>query len=97
MIVPDLRGHGESTKWSEELQKQLRAAHKRPKDPLKAEKLKPTDKGDMLQLDLIAVKNFLWKKNNKKELNLDKLTVIGVEDERPRWQAWVAAAERRGL
>ena len=24
VIVPDLRGHGESTKWSEELQKQLR-------------------------------------------------------------------------
>jgi pimeloyl-ACP methyl ester carboxylesterase len=80
VVVPDLRGHGESTKWSDELQKRLREQHKRPKDALKAEKLKPADRVAMLEQDLKAVKDFLWKKNNKKELNLDKLTVIGVED-----------------
>jgi pimeloyl-ACP methyl ester carboxylesterase len=80
VIVPDLRGHGESTKWSDELQKRLREQHKRPKDPIKADKVKPADRDAMLEQDLRAVKDFLWKKNNKKELNLDKLTVIGVED-----------------
>jgi pimeloyl-ACP methyl ester carboxylesterase len=91
VIVPDLRGHGESTKWSEELQKNLRAAHKRPKEPVKFEKLKPADRDAMLQLDLIAVKKLLWKKNNKKELNLDKLTVIGVEDGAALALAYAAA------
>ncbi len=91
VIVPDLRGHGESTKWSEELQKQLRKMRKHPKDPLKAEKLKPADREAMLQFDLIAVKKLLWKKNNKKELNLDKLTVIGVEDGAALALAYAAA------
>ena len=91
VIVPDLRGHGESTKWSEEMQKQLRALHKRPKEPLKAEKLKPADREAMLQFDLIAVKKLLWKKNNKKELNLDKLVVIGVEDGAALALAYAAA------
>ena len=80
VIVPDLRGHGESTKWTAELQKKLREAHRPPKQPLKAEKLKPADKEDMIFKDLRTVKDWLWKKNNKKELNYDKLTVIGVED-----------------
>ncbi len=80
VIVPDLRGHGESTKWSEALQKQLREAHRRRKEPLKAEKLKPADRTAMLTEDLRAVKDFLWKQNNEHKLNLDKLTVIGVED-----------------
>ena len=33
----------------------------------------------MVTQDLRAVKDFLWKKNNEKALNLDKLVVIGVE------------------
>ena len=33
----------------------------------------------MVTQDLLAVKDFLWKKNNAKALNLDKLVVIGVE------------------
>jgi pimeloyl-ACP methyl ester carboxylesterase len=80
VIVPDLRGHGESVKWSEEVQKQLRAMHKKPRDPVDVKKLKPADREAMLTQDLTAVKNLLWKKNNKKELNIDKLVVIGVED-----------------
>jgi pimeloyl-ACP methyl ester carboxylesterase len=80
VIVPDLRGHGESTKWSDALQKKLREARKRPKDALKPEKLKPADQLAMLDEDLRAVKDFLWKQNNERKLNLDKLTVIGVEE-----------------
>ncbi len=80
VIVPDLRGHGESTKWSEEYQKKLREQHKAPKPPLKADKLKPADREAMLTEDLRAVKDFLWEKNNKKKLNIDKLVVIGVDD-----------------
>ncbi len=91
VIVPDLRGHGESTKWSEALQKQLREMHKRPKEPLKAEKLKPADRDAMLQADLFAVKKLLWKRNNKRELNLDKLVVIGVEDGAALALAYAAA------
>ena len=34
----------------------------------------------MLDEDLRAVKDFLWKQNNEHKLNLDKLTVIGVEE-----------------
>ena len=34
----------------------------------------------MVTQDLRAVKEFLWKKNNEKALNIDKLVVIGVEE-----------------
>jgi pimeloyl-ACP methyl ester carboxylesterase len=80
VIVPDLRGHGESTKWSEALQKQLREQKKRPKEPIDVKKLKPADREAMLLQDMRAVKRWLWKQNNKKELNYDKLVVVGVED-----------------
>jgi pimeloyl-ACP methyl ester carboxylesterase len=80
VIVPDLRGHGDSTKWSEALQKRLREEHKRPREALKVEKFKPADYAAMLDEDLRAVKDFLWKQNNEHKLNLDKLTVIGVEE-----------------
>ena len=33
----------------------------------------------MVELDLRAVKDFLWKKNNEEALNLNKLVVVGVE------------------
>ena len=40
----------------------------------------------MVTQDLLAVKEFLWKKNNAKALNIDKLVVVGVEEARPwRW------------
>ena len=66
VIVPDLRGHGEST------------AVKGGK-PLKAETLQPRQFSLMTTQDLRAIKNFLWEKNNAKELNIDKLCVIGTE------------------
>ena len=39
----------------------------------------------MVTQDLRAVKDYLWKKNNKKALNIDKLVVIGV-DEGAAWR-----------
>jgi pimeloyl-ACP methyl ester carboxylesterase len=69
VIVPDLRGHGDSTK----LKKGTRT------ETLKADKLQPTQHWAMITQDLRAVKDFLWKKNNEKALNIDKLTVVGVE------------------
>jgi pimeloyl-ACP methyl ester carboxylesterase len=69
VIVPDLRGHGDSTR----LKKGTRT------ETLKAEKLQPAQHMAMVTQDLRAVKNFLWKKNNAKELNIDKLMVIGTE------------------
>lgn len=80
VIVPDLRGHGESTNWSAEKIKELKDNHKRPLKPLKAADLKPLDCELMIRQDLIAVKDFLWKKNNDKMLNLNKLVVIGVDE-----------------
>ena len=67
VIVPDLRGHGESTKIK--VGKQLRPAVGRV--------LLPTM---IWTQDLRAVKDFLWKKNNKSSLNIDKLAVVGVEE-----------------
>jgi pimeloyl-ACP methyl ester carboxylesterase len=88
VIVPDLRGYGESTsykKTGDETEK--RDDKKRPadaaKEKKKAEELKKKFQGqvpEMVEFDLRAVKDFLWKKNNKKALNLCKLTVIGVEE-----------------
>ena len=71
VIVPDLRGHGESTK--------IRIGQ--------ADRTRPTARScgrlhiaAMVTQDLRAVKDFLWKKNNEKKLNIDKLVVIGVEE-----------------
>jgi pimeloyl-ACP methyl ester carboxylesterase len=70
VIVPDLRGHGEST--------QIKVGKKFEKvDP---KKLKPSDVGLMLTQDLGAVKDYLWEQNNKRKLNIDKTVVIGVEE-----------------
>jgi pimeloyl-ACP methyl ester carboxylesterase len=71
VIVPDLRGHGDSTK--------LHVTKKRT-DDLKGKKLQPAQITAMVTKDLRAVKDFLWEKNNRKALNIDKLTVIGVEE-----------------
>jgi len=70
VIVPDLRGHGDSTK--------IKISSKRSED-LKGKKLTSAHISAMVTQDLRAVKDFLWEKNNKKALNIDKLTVIGVE------------------
>ena len=69
VIVPDLRGHGGSTS--------VKVGRKT--ETLKAEKLQPRQFASMVTQDLLAVKNFVWEKNNEEELNIDKLCVVGVE------------------
>lgn len=69
VVVPDLRGHGEST---------TSKGGKKNEIP-KPEKLQPRHIGAMVTQDLRAVKDFLWKKNNAEELNIDKLCLVGVE------------------
>ncbi|MEI8376280.1 MAG: alpha/beta fold hydrolase [Planctomycetota bacterium] len=71
VIVPDLRGHGDSTK--------IKISSKRT-DDLKGKKLSPVQISAMVTQDMRAVKDFLWEKNNEKALNIDKLTVIGLEE-----------------
>jgi pimeloyl-ACP methyl ester carboxylesterase len=70
VVVPDLRGHGEST----------RKKNAGKDDKLDAAKgMPPTQFGLMVTQDMKAVKDFLWEKNNAGELNIDKLCVIGAE------------------
>ena len=69
VIVPDLRGHGESTR--------LKGARK--DETLKAATMPPAQFTAMVTHDMKAVKNFLWERNNAGELNIDKLCVVGAE------------------
>ena len=64
VIVPDLRGHGASTKRADGA-------------TLDAARLKPGDLRSMVNFDVERVKRFLMEENNKGELNIDKLCVIG--------------------
>jgi pimeloyl-ACP methyl ester carboxylesterase len=69
VVVPDLRGHGDS--------KTMKNGKKT--ETLKAEKLQPRQFALMATQDLKAVKDFLWQKNNAGELNIDKLCLVGSE------------------
>lgn len=69
VIVPDLRGHGESTR---------RKGASRD-DTLDATKMPPAQFSAMVTEDMKAVKAFLWDKNNAGELNIDKLCIVGSE------------------
>ena len=69
VIVPDLRGHGGSTR---------RIGESRD-DTLDAAKMSAAQFGLMVTQDMRAVKDFLWQRNNAGELNLDKLCVVGAE------------------
>ncbi len=69
VIVPDLRGHGGSTR---------RIGYSRD-ETLDAARMTPNQFGLMVTQDMRAVKDFLWQKNNAGELNIDKLCVVGSE------------------
>jgi alpha-beta hydrolase superfamily lysophospholipase len=69
VVVPDLRGHGGSTKQKVAGTEYVLNAAKMPVDQYKL----------MIDKDMYAVKEFLWEKNNAKELNLNKLCVVGAE------------------
>lgn len=66
VIVPDLRGHGQSTRGTDGL-------------VLEAAALRPGDFKDMVRWDVEAVKKFLMQENNRGELNINKLCIIGTE------------------
>ena len=71
VMVPDLRGHGASTRIVSEVLQSQRT--------LKAELLRPDDFADMVKYDMEAVKRFLMEKNNAGELNIEKLCLVGSE------------------
>jgi len=70
VLVPDLRGHGQSTK------RVMSDGKEKTIDPALLNK---QDFEAMIQYDLEACKSFLMEKNNAKQLNIDKLCVIGAE------------------
>jgi pimeloyl-ACP methyl ester carboxylesterase len=70
VVVPDFRGHGDSTRL-----KTVRGKD----ETLDAATLTTNQFNLMVTQDMKAVKGFLWEKNNAGELNLDKLCVVGAE------------------
>jgi len=70
VLVPDLRGHGQSTK------RVMSDGKEKTIDPALMNK---QDFEAMVQNDLEACKSFLMEKNNTKQLNIDKLCVVGAE------------------
>jgi pimeloyl-ACP methyl ester carboxylesterase len=68
VIVPDLRGHGDSTRLRGNRDEKLNAAT-----------MPPAQFTRMVGEDMKAVKNFLWQRNNAGELNIDKLCVVGAD------------------
>lgn len=69
VVVPDLRGHGESTA------KRIGTRT----DTLDASRFTARDIEAMSKLDMIMVKEFLWTRHNAGELNLNRLCVVGAE------------------
>ena len=67
VLVPDLRGHGDST------------AKKGARVPLSAASLARTEFMNMVQFDMQRLRAFLLSKNNAGELNIEKLCVVGAE------------------
>ena len=70
VLVPDLRGHGDSTKFKA-------IGPRRPAEITAARMRRASDFAPIVLGDLEAVRRFLLDKNNAGELNLNKLTVIG--------------------
>ncbi len=71
VIVPDLRGHGASTRWQAPGRPELQT--------LEAGRMAPQHFQLMAREDVRAVKDFLWERNNAGELNLEKLCLVGSE------------------
>jgi pimeloyl-ACP methyl ester carboxylesterase len=67
VIVPDLRGHGAS--------KRIKGSEK----TVEPDRPSPSLSKQMLTQDMKVIKEFLWKKNNEGELNIDKLCLVGSE------------------
>ena len=67
VIVPDLRGHGGSTRIRNETK------------PIDQSLMKKADFDAMVSQDMEAVNKFLMEKNNAGELNIEKLCVVGAD------------------
>ncbi len=67
VIVPDLRGHGKSTRIRNDAK------------PIDQALMKKADFDAMVFQDMEAVKRFLIEKNNAQELNIEKLCVVGAD------------------
>jgi pimeloyl-ACP methyl ester carboxylesterase len=81
VLVPDLRGHGQSTRQA------IQGGGDRE---ISAALLKPQDFSAMVE-DLEACKSFLMEKNNAGELNINKLCLVGAEMGAVlavNWAAW---------
>ena len=77
VMVPDLRGHGESTRL-------LSGGN------IDAASLQKADFAAMVTYDMEAVKSFLLKQHNEGQLNIDKLGVVGAEMGATVGLAWAA-------
>ncbi|MDX1964555.1 MAG: hypothetical protein SFX18_15495 [Pirellulales bacterium] len=76
VVVPDLRGYGESNK---RLVKETVAGELKVTDTKPVEAKKKQDYEDMIKIDLERIKTFLLQRHNKGEFNIRKLGVVGVE------------------
>ena len=73
VLVPDLRGHGESTR-------KIEVYRGKPREvKLDAAKFRGTEFAEIAALDMAALRSFLLNKNNSEELNLNKLVIVGSE------------------
>ncbi len=84
VLVPDLRGHGESTSQMVAGRGGFRAKE------LDAANLRTTDYGKIATGDMAALRRFLVKKNNDGELNLNKLVIVGSEMGAAVGMVWAA-------
>lgn len=64
VIVPDLRGHGESTQ------------RKNSDTPIDATRMRSADYGNMVQYDVETVKKFLMDQNNAGKVNIEMLCIV---------------------
>ncbi|MGI6416239.1 MAG: alpha/beta fold hydrolase [Thermoguttaceae bacterium] len=73
VLVPDLRGHGASTR-------KIEVYRGKPREvKLDATKFRATEFAEIATLDMAALRSFLLSKNNAEELNLNKLVIVGSE------------------
>ena len=68
VLVPDLRGHGLSTRFVDATGMGIEAA-----------KMRRDDFGDIIEFDMEAIRKFLVTKNDEGELNLNSLCLVGSE------------------
>jgi len=74
VVVPDLRGHGDSTEKIV-----VGRSGNLTKLTLKAESMSRLEFANMVQFDMPRLKWFLVEKNNAGELNIERLCVVGAE------------------